>query len=134
MRRWTISGVLVLVAFLLGSTVPTTTARDLRPPEALTVRWLEPGWVLVRWRQVGDADYVVVYSCADTDRCVAIGALEGAIGGVRTATAWGQPGQYVKIGEFHSTSTPHTYTVYGWSDPIQLPPYETALPVVRGVP
>jgi hypothetical protein len=132
MRRWLVLWICVaLLVSALAYDAPISTARDLRPPEALTVRWLEPGWVLVRWKQMGDADYVVIYSCIEPDQCTVVGALEGAIQGTRTATAWGAPGHSIKIGEFHTTNTPHVYAIYGWSDAVQLPSYPTLLPAIQ---
>lgn len=101
-------------------------------PEQLTVRWLEPGQLLLRWRQQSNANRVIVYSCPtkDVSTCIVVAELQGEIQGVRTATLWGQPGQYTLIGEFR-VDTSNIYNMYGWTDPVQIPLYPTYLPVVK---
>lgn len=110
----------------------SVTHAEQQLPEQITVRWLEPGQLLLRWRQLSNANRVIVYSCPTKDvmTCSVVAELQGEIQGVRTATVWGQPGQYTLIGEFRA-DTSNIYNMYGWTEPIEIPTYPIFLPVVK---
>lgn len=122
---------LLLVVFALAP-APTRGA-DWTPPEALTVRWLEPsaGALLVRWRQRGDADKTTVLRCyADRPTvCKPYAELYDHIPGLRWAVIPAQPGDLVRVVEWDYLG------VDGWGErptarDAPAPLLDTLLPVV----
>lgn len=134
MQRWIgVIGILLLLAPLGGQTTAQETA--WRAPERVTVRWLEPGYVLVRWHQRSDADYVLLGVCDSAtiteDTCTLTTALRHRMAGVQMATMWGQPGNAIYFWEYRTIGA-NAYAPLGEAiGPLLLPPYPTYLPVLR---
>lgn len=136
MLRRTLACLVFVLAVLVLAPVPVRSSADQPAADSIRVEWVADNWLLIRWRQHDTAaDRVLVYSCPDEDagRCVVVAELYGVITGPRTATAWGQPGQYVRLAEF-TFSAPNTYAWRSLSEPVLIPPHQTALPVVRSAP
>lgn len=95
------------------------------------VTWIEgESALLIRWQQSQQANRVFVYSCTTPDvmTCQIVAELHGDIRGKRSAVAWGQPGQYIVIGETYLDDG--VYHWVGVSDATEIPPYQSHLPMV----
>lgn len=98
---------------------------------APSVAWIEgESALLIRWQQSQRANRVFVYSCTTPDvlTCQIVAELHGNIRGKRSAIAWGQPGQYIVIGETYLDNG--VYNWVGVSDATEIPPFKTRLPLV----
>lgn len=132
---WRIGPILILVSALLSLVPVRADAPQAHPaPSALRLRWLEPGALLVQWRQNSDADKATVMYCRPStpDVCKPYVELFDYIPGRRAVVIPAQPGDLIRLTEWGYVPEYAAFTEWVWTDGVAAPPYPTFLPVLRG--
>lgn len=126
MRRLLIAAVMCVLLFIQ----PLQAQQPSPPPENVTMAWLQPGMLLVRWQQKSAADKTSVMRCTrkNENECVVYTEIFNRFGGVRYAVIAAQPNDPIRLAEY-KLSAP-SWALLHWTASVYAPSYEVQVPVV----
>ncbi len=120
---------LMLVVLCVGS-VPTQADTTSPLPSDVTMGWLRPGILLVRWQQNSSADKTDLMRCRlqREDECVVYTQVFDHIPGWRYAAVAAQPNDPIRLAEYGLGAS--AWQLRSWSTSYYAPGYEVQVPVV----
>lgn len=128
---------LVLMVALLPLAPVRADAPSAHPaPSVLRLRWLEPGALLVQWRQNSAADKATVMYCRPEtpDVCKPYAEIFDTIPGRRAVVIPSQPGDLIRLTEWAYVPDVDAFTQWVWTEGVPAPDYPALLPVLRTEP
>lgn len=125
MRRLLVALALSLLLFMQ----PTQAQQASQPPSDVTMAWLQPGMLLVRWQQHSAADKTSVMRCTlrKENECVVYTEIFNRFGGVRYAVIAAQPNDPIRLAEYKLGSS---WSLLHWTASVYAPEYNVQVPVV----
>ena len=129
--------ILILLSALLFLAPARADSPPQHPaPSVLRLRWLEPGALLVQWRQESAADKATIMYCRPEtpDVCKPYVEVFDYIPGRRAVVIPAQPGDLIRLAEWGYVPEHTAFTEWVWTEGVAAPPYPTFLPVLRSEP
>lgn len=125
---------LICIAALLSLAPVHADTPPVHPePSVLRLHWLEPGALLVQWRQNSAADKATIMYCRPEtpDRCKPYVELFDYIPGRRAVVIPAQPGDLIRLTEWGYVPEHAAFAEWIWTEGVAAPSYPTFLPVLR---
>lgn len=125
MRRLIVALALSLLLFIQ----PSRAQQPSQPPSDITMAWLQPGSLLIRWQQNSAADKTSVMRCTrkKEDECIVYTEVFNRFGGVRYAVIAAQPNDPIRLAEYKLGAS---WSLLHWTASLYAPSYEVQVPVV----